>query len=277
MAKFKFQDLRFEQIMKRYADAKNISIPDAVMLNARLLCVELARRTQPFGASDSSKKAGEAAITRDLLGKSGGGKARAGLFSPISAVMSDAVFYKKSTNVRLFVSKDGNVYGTDRSHFLPDATESTLRAFHKKNFVNGRMSSAGGRTKNIGRWKFLDRLFVDAATLNNYLDATLKKVGIAKSGWASCAMQLKKINKGRLTAGIPKWVLRHLEDFRSGEVKDNTANKNNPTVLLTNKVPWASEVIDVMEQGKAQSIVAQKMKKQLSKILKGDQSKLVEA
>jgi hypothetical protein len=276
MAKFKFQDLRFEQIMKRYADAKNISIPDAVMLNARLLCVELARRTQPFGASDSSKKAGEAAITRDLLGKSGGGKARAGLFSPISAVMDDAVFYKKSTNVRLFVSKDGNVYGTDRSHFLPDATESTLRAFHKKNFVNGRMSSAGGRTKNIGRWKFVDRLFVDAATLNNYLDATLKKVGIAKSGWASCASQLKKINKGRLTTGFPKWVLRHLEDFRSGEVKDNTANKNNPTVLLTNKVPWASEVIDVMEQGKAQSIVAQKMKKQLSKILKGDQSKLVE-
>lgn len=277
MAKFKFQDLRFEQIMKRYADAKNVSIPDAVMLNARLLCVELARRAQPFGASDSSKKAGEKAITRDLLGKSGGSRARAGLFSPISAVMDDAVFYKKSTNVRLFVSKDGSVYGTDRSHFLPDATESTLRAFHKKNFVNGKMSSAGGRTKNIGRWKFVDRLFVDAATLDNYLDATLKKVGIAKSGWASCASQLKKINKGRLTAGFPKWVLRHLEDFRSGEVQDNTANKNNPTVLLTNKVPWASDVIDVSEQLKAQSIVATKMKKQLEKILKGNQSKLVGA
>jgi hypothetical protein len=276
MAKFKFQDLRFEQIMKRYADAKNVSIPAAVMINARLLCVELARRTQPFGMSDSSKKAGEKAITRDLRGKSGGSKARAGLFSPISAVMDDAVFYKKSTNVRLFVSKDGTVYGTDRSHFLPDATESTLRSFHKKNFVNGRMSSAGGRTKNIGRWKFVDRLFVDAATLNNYLDATLKKVGIAKSGWASCASQLKKINKGRLTAGFPKWVLRHLKDFRSGEVQDNTANKNNPTVLLTNKVPWASDVIDVMEQGKAQSVVAQKMKKQLSLILKGNHSKLVE-
>jgi hypothetical protein len=277
MAKFKFSDLKFEQIMKRYADAKNVSIPDAVMLNARLLCVELARRTQPFGMSDASKKTGEKAITRDLLGKSGGSKARAGLFSPISAVMDDAVFYKSSTNVRLFVSKDGTVYGTDRSHFLPDATESTLRSFHKKNFVNGRMSSAGGRSKNIGRWKFVDRLFVDASTLNNYLDSTLKKVGIAKSGWASCASQLKKVNKGKLTASIPKWVLRHLEDFRSGEVQDNTTNKNNPTVFLTNKVPWASEVIDVMEQGKAQSIVAQKMKKQLEKILKGNQSKLVEA
>lgn len=263
--------------MKRYADAKNVSIPDAVMLNARLLCVELARRTQPFGFSDGSKKAGEKAITRDLLGKSGGSKARAGLFSPISAVMDDAVFYKKSTNVRLFVSKDGNVYGTDRSHFLPDATESTLRSFHKKNFVNGRMSSAGGRTKNIGRWKFVDRLFVDAATLNNYLDTTLKKVGISKSGWASCASQLKKINKGKLTASIPKWVLRHLEDFANGEVKDNTANKNNPTVSLTNKVPWTSDVIDISEQLKAQQIVATKMKKQLEKILKGNQSKLVEA
>jgi hypothetical protein len=277
MAKFKFNDLKFEQIMKRYADARDVSIPDAVMINARLLCVELARRTQPFGLSDTAKKTGEMAITRDLLGKSGGGKSRAGLFAPISAVMDDAVFYKSSTNVRLFVSKDGNVYGTDRSHFLPDATENTLRAFHKKNFVNGRMSSAGGKTKNIGRWKFVDRLFVDADVLNSYLETTLKKVGIAKSGWASCASQLKKINKGSLLSQLPNWVTRHLEDFKSGAVEDRTSNKNNPTVILTNKVPWASEVINVMEQVKAQSVVAQKMKKQMEKILKGKQSKLIEA
>ena len=49
MAKFKFESVKFEQIMKDYAEIRAVTIPDAVMLNARLLCVELGRRTQPFG------------------------------------------------------------------------------------------------------------------------------------------------------------------------------------------------------------------------------------
>jgi len=64
MAKFKFESLKFEQIMKDYAEIREVTIPDAVMLNARLLCVELARRTQPFGADDKAKLTGEKAITR---------------------------------------------------------------------------------------------------------------------------------------------------------------------------------------------------------------------
>jgi len=56
MAKFKFESVKFEQIMKDYAEIREVTIPDAVMLNARLLCVELARRTQPFGNDDTSGK-----------------------------------------------------------------------------------------------------------------------------------------------------------------------------------------------------------------------------
>ena len=54
MAKFKFESVKFEQIMKDYATIREVTIPDAVMLNARLLCVELARRTQPFGENSTA-------------------------------------------------------------------------------------------------------------------------------------------------------------------------------------------------------------------------------
>ena len=69
MAKFKFESLKFEQIMKDYATIREVTIPDAVMINARLLCVELGRRTQPFGIDDKAKLTGEKAITRDLVGE----------------------------------------------------------------------------------------------------------------------------------------------------------------------------------------------------------------
>ena len=283
MAKFKFESLKFEQIMKDYAEIREVTIPDAVMLNARLLCVELARRTQPFGADDKAKLTGEKAITRDLVGGRSSSavhsQRRIGIFGIIGEAMNikgGYAWYKKGENVRLFVGKDGYAYGTEKSFFRPDASESDMRSFHKKFFVNGKMSSAGSKTRDIGRWKFLDKMFVSEATMNTYKESVLKKVGIAKAGWASCALKLKKVNKGSLTAGFPKWVTRHTGDFDNGRVQDMTADKKNPRVEVTNKTPWASDVIPVSEELRAKSVVATKMKKQMEAILKKRQKGLIE-
>jgi len=283
MAKFKFESLKFEQIMKDYAEIREVTIPDAVMLNARLLCVELARRTQPFGADDKAKLTGEKAITRDLVGGRSSSavhsRRRAGIFGIIGAAMQEAggyAWYKTGENVRLFVGKDGYAYGTEKSYFRPDASMTDMRSFHKKFFVNGKMSSAGSRDKTIGRWKFLDKMFVSEATMNAYKETVLKKVGIAKAGWASCALKLKKVNKGSLIAGFPKWVTRHTGDFDNGRVQDMTADKKNPRVEVTNKTPWASDVIPVSEELRAKSVVATKMKKQMEAILKKRQKGLIE-
>jgi len=283
MAKFKFESLKFEQIMKDYATIREVTIPDAVMLNARLLCVELARRTQPFGIDDKAKLTGEKAITRDLVGGRSSSavhsRRRAGIFGIIGDAMNikgGYAWYKTGENVRLFVGKDGYAYGTEKSYFRPDASMTDMRSFHKKFFVNGKMSSAGSRDKTIGRWKFLDKMFVSEATMNAYKETVLKKVGIAKAGWASCALKLKKVNKGSLTAGFPKWVTRHTGDFDNGRVQDMTADRKNPRVEVTNKTPWASDVIPASEELRAKSVVATKMKKQMEAILKKRQKTLTE-
>jgi len=269
--------------MKDYAEIREVTIPDAVMLNARLLCVELARRTQPFGADDKAKLTGEKAITRDLVGGRSSSavhsRRRVGIFGIIGEAMNikgGYAWYKTGENVRLFVGKDGYAYGTEKSYFRPDASESDMRSFHKKFFVDGKMSSAGSRDKTIGRWKFLDKMFVSESTMNTYKESVLKKVGIAKAGWASCALKLKKVNKGSLTAGFPKWVTRHTGDFDNGRVQDMTADKKNPRVEVTNKTPWASDVIPVSEELRAKSVVATKMKKQMEAILKKRQKGLIE-
>ena len=275
MAKFKFESVKFEQIMKDYATIREVTIPDAVSLNARLLCVELARRTQPFGDNNKARETGEKAITGDLIGR----KRRVGIFGAIGAAMSEEggySWYKTGDNVRLFVGKDGFAYGTEKMMFRPDASTSEMRAFHKKNFVNGKMSSAGSKTRNIGRWKFLDKMFVSKETLDEYIQKAIKKVGIAKAGWANCALQLKKVNKGKLTASIPPWVIRHTADFKNGNTQDLTSDIKNPRVVMTNTTPWASSVIPSSEQAMAVAVVVTKMKTQMNTILKKRQKTLVE-
>jgi hypothetical protein len=275
MAKFKFESVKFEQIMKDYATIREVTIPDAVSLNARLLCVELARRTQPFGDNNKARETGEKAITGDLIGR----KRRVGIFGAIGAAMSEEggySWYKTGDNVRLFVGKDGFAYGTEKMMFRPDASTSEMRAFHKKNFVNGKMSSAGSKTRNIGRWKFLDKMFVSKETLDEYIQKAIKKVGIAKAGWANCALQLKKVNKGKLTASIPPWVIRHTADFKNGTTQDLTSDIKNPRVVMTNTTPWASSVIPSSEQAMAVAVVVTKMKTQMNTILKKRQKTLVE-
>jgi hypothetical protein len=275
MAKFKFESVKFEQIMKDYAEIREVTIPDAVSVSARLLCVELARRTQPFGDDNKARETGEKAITGDLIGR----KRRVGIFGAIGPAMTEAggySWYKTGDNVRLFVGKDGFAYGTEKTMFRPDASGSEMRAFHKKNFVNGKASSAGSYTRNIGRWKFLDKMFVSKETLDDYIKSTIKKVGIAKAGWANCALQLKKVNKGKLTADIPPWVIRHTADFKNGKTEDLTSDHQNPRVIMTNTTPWASSVITESEKHTAIGFVTSKMKKQIEAVLKKRQKTLIE-
>ena len=283
MAKFKFESVKFEQIMKDYATIREVTIPDAVSVSARLLCVELARRTQPFGDDNKAREGGEKAITRDLVGGRSSSavhsQRRVGIFGAIGDAMDVAggyAWYKKGDNVRLFVGKDGFAYGTEKMMFRPDASQSDMRTFHKKNFVNGKTSSAGSRTKNIGRWKFLDKMFVSKEMLTEYIQSTIKKVGIAKAGWANCALQLKKVNKGKLTADIPPWVIRHTADFKNGKTEDLTSDPQNPRVIMTNTTPWASSVITESEKHTAVGFVTSKMKKQIEYALKKRQKTLIE-
>ena len=266
----KVETLAFEKLLKDYAEIRVTTFPQAVAMNARLLCVALARRTPPFG---SDNKTGQAAVARDILG----GKKRYGLFAPITPFMEANAEEYSSGNIRLFTKKDGTVYGTDRAHFLTSATTGTLRSIHKQAFKNGRMSSAGTSTRDIGRWKFIDKYFVPAKALSEFVALQQAKVGLAKSGWAACAKQLPKVVSGSMTRGIPKWVTSKLKDFTFGKIEDRTNNIFNPVIVLTNTLPWADKVITPVEQLNATQIVARKMKNQMARILKSRTTKLAEA
>ena len=275
MAKFKFQTEGLKNILEEYAELREQVIPDAVVAASRLLCVELARRTQPFGKEDGAKKAGEKAITRDLRGRGGSGSVRAGLFSGHDFTPDMGFeWYATGPNVRLFISKDGHAYGTDKSYFKENVSQGEMRSFHKSKFVNGKMSSAGGRTRDIGRWKFIEKWFIPKATLDSYVDSQILKVGWAKSAWAACARELRKVTSGSATREIPTWVTRH--DSPNSDVIDNSRDLNNPRVTLTNATKYASQVLPQSEVQNAKNIVIGKMINQMTQILKKRKKTLTE-
>jgi hypothetical protein len=267
-----------EQMFEFYGAVKQKTLPEVLRIHARLVCVELARRTQPFGDKSGGEKVGEKAIARDLMGRGDGikGKNRAGLFAPLTPRQEVYAEFNDSAEIYVFRTKDGTVYGVDRAHFLPDAGVSDLRNIHRSNFVKGKMSAAGGDTHNIGRWKFIIKYFVPKQNLAEFAKLQYAKVGIAKSGWAWCAKQLKT-GKGSATRGIPRWVTRHLGDYGLGIVQDLADDSANPRIVLTNTCKFADKVCPPAQQQEAVLVVVNKMVKQLANMLRYERRQLKKA
>jgi hypothetical protein len=280
-ATIKIESTGLEEMFRFYGAVKQKTLPDTLRIHARILCVELARRTQPFGDKSGGEKIGEKAIAKDIYGgrrSSGKGKGRAGLFANLRR--SQEVYHDvvgESEFIEIFKTKNGEIYGTDKAHFLPGASVSDIADIHRANFVNGRMSAAGGDTRNIGRWKFVNKYFVPPSALQAFAASQYRKVGLAKSGWAWCAKHLKNPVKGSATRGIPKWVTRHLGDYGLGQVEDNADDKNNPRITLTNTSKYADKVCRESERNVAVVIVVEKMVKQLANILRYERKKLQKA
>ena len=183
------------------------------------------------GFDGNAAAAGMYAIRRDLMGGGAGTSAkRAGLFNVLPDAMVDRAVesgISDAGNVRLFARKDGSVYGTDRTHFLPDASTSQLEGIHKANFIDGKMSSAGARTRDIGRWKFIERYTVRQSAMDAFLAAEFKKVG-----WlASTLNAIARLTGARIPAYARGKSAASQQDFSLGASLLH--------FKFENMVPWA--------------------------------------
>ena len=259
--KFKFDKQKFVEILDDYSKIVEKSIPDCVALNARLLCVELARRTQPFGTKPESgigrvekdigkiiKTDGKLEEMFDEIGKT---KIRDRLFRLLQQRRYDVI---KIILERIgFLKKWGELEVT--SDF------KTIHQEHRK--------PRDGRTRNRG-----NKLYIAEGNLPAYIEGVAKRVGIAKSGWARCAEALPQVIGGKMTRGIPDWVVNQTK--ASGSIQNHLSDKENPRVLMTNNVPWVDRICPSDEQLKASQVVIAKMKKQMEKILKKRKTTLTE-
>jgi len=180
----------------------------------------LLQVTPPFsqGVRNSKAKAqGEMAITKELLGiRGGGGKRTGGVF----VVMADDLLAKNAqvhaggATVRLFAKKNGDVYGCDRALFKPRATTAEMYAQHQSmRRKDGHVTEAGGRTRDIGRWKFITQMVVSRSAYLRYERFIHRRVGML----ASSIVAAYNGKYGPLK-GVPAWVSRHTRTWADGSM-----------------------------------------------------------
>ena len=253
MPKFKFESHKLKEILKEYAEIREVEIPKAVLINGRLLAKELMRRTQPFG---TNQEAGEKRVEYDIrkIIKDD---------SHLDA-MADKVDNEKIRNrlKNLISAKRYDVVKIifQRIGFLRKYGEMEIVSSYKQPHQANRKETTG-RTASRG-----DKLYIAAGDLGSYIDEVAKRVGTAKAGWAEAANQLPSVVGSGNLYDFPEWVKRNMRG--NGSAQDNTANLSQPTVTLTNSTPWIERICPATEQINARSIVISRMKTQMANILK---------
>jgi len=260
-SKFKFDATKFEAIMIDYAEILKKTIPDSVALNARLLCVELARRTQPFG---NKAESGIGRVDKDITKIIRDDTKLSEIIATVStekirARLSTLLDDKSYDIIKIILSNLGFLGSWGGMEMTSD-----FSTVHQAN-----RNATTGRTRNKS-----DKLYISTGNLPTYVAEVAKRVGIAKSGWARCAEQLPAVIGGSMTRGIPDWVASQTKG--GGTIENNLSNAANPSVRMTNTVPWVSRICPPGEQLKASQVVIAKMKKQMNIILKTRQKTLTE-
>jgi len=212
---------------------------------ARLLCVELAKYTQPFGLDDKAKKAGEEAIQRDYNRVYA---QAAQVFKELqieNKEMADG-FWKAFSNrkydqaTKILQSSKGLNRNTP---ILPFDSGTA----HKKRWSRGKVR--GGIIASL--------ILQVQKGLKPFLTNEKSKVGFAKGGWANCAKQLGG------TRGIPAWVYNH---DTPATVIDNT-EKPDPSLTIRNEVNYTTQVLSASAARDALKDREIKLTERIKKIL----------
>jgi hypothetical protein len=213
----------------------------ALKQQARLLARDLAFETAPFGLDKAAQKMGENTIRGDILGRVRVGEEKTTNRQPLFFVINESQVQKnfKETPTgtqKLWVSKEGRVYAVEDTFFKPNASLEEMRAHHKKYFKNGRRTRAGSFTRDIGRWRFIDKMTVGKGVMAKYLKWIFQRVGMSKAGWVKAGSNFGKVR------GIPAWVGRHVAAAK-GLGKIRKTGPDTAEITLTNHIPWSDRII----------------------------------
>ena len=212
----------FESALLEFMALSGKSVGEVLRQQARLICVNLAWNTQPYGLGQDARKIGEWAALRDV------GKVYRtidAVYGQIAAQSEDTAkaFYKAALENRPDVAK----------HILRGCGLSELLGADIGTFNKGYHHDLRDRRGRITIRS--PRLIVtDPKELQAYKKLVTAHVGTAKSSWASCAQQLGGVR------GIPYWATKNRA---RGRVQDLSQQANDPRIVLTSDVDYMPTVL----------------------------------
>ena len=247
--------------MKGYEEITGKQISSTLRRGARLLAVNLAYSTPPYGKDIAARKLGERATQNDILR----------VFTPSNPIKL------KHPSTALSFREQVTKYVT-RNPKLQKAILSAIKASDQSK-LSAILSNAGGFSKLVvggvdgslhkstrnayGRvrkgWQGRN-IVMNSSELKNYITAKQDLVGLTKAAWASAAEKVKADVKDSLS-GLPAWVKRHISKVPSA-VMDNS-DALAPRITLTARLPWQDKALRPADHKEAIRISREKFYKSM--------------
>lgn len=250
-------DRAFSDSLRRYALAMKMSFAEAILRQARLVAVNLAHQTQPFGLGQNTKQKAEKTVGVEIgrvykdvgtVAKDLGGAGRVSNQVPRvkSPLQAEAAF------VRLV--RSGHMAKAQK--LLNDLNIHPFFSTEVAKFDRGSRHQAErfGARRKVPKNTFPKLAVTNFNLIRGYINKIKQRVGTAKAGWASCAQQLGGMR------GLPAWITRHASQAQLGSVYDATnASGNQQYVIMTNRVPWIDKCLNAGQIQRALDIQRGKM------------------
>lgn len=248
----------FSYQLKRYALAKKISFAKAIKQQGRLVAVNLAFQTQPFGDNNKARAQGEQAAKNDINLVYKTTKYTTGVIKKSPLAKGKYPTQNADQAGRAFarhVLKGQNDAATTILQRLqiPKYHETVVKPMDGG---NAHKSARYGARRRVPKNTFVKVSVPRESQIDSYVKQITQKVGIAKAGWAHCAKQLGG------SRGISQWVTRHAGKRATGSVVDNSeASSDQQYVTMENKVPWIDKCLNAGQIQRALDIQKDKMTK----------------
>jgi hypothetical protein len=215
----------YRKQVQTYAKLTGVDLRTAMRESVSVMAGQLARRFPPKTA-----KQGKDAIQNDLNR----------VFDTDEAIIKEweqsieSGVMGSSQTMRAFKTKSGAVFLRDEAFYRPNASLGEMEQHHlrQRSPATGRVTTAGGYTRNIGRWKAVDKMYVRAPVLKSYVALVANGVGRLKAGWSPATTMWKGAAK------LPSWITRHANDY--GSVNDQMKASGDGYIEIVNETPYAS-------------------------------------
>ena len=248
--------------MKKYQEVTGKEISGSLRRGARLLAVNLAYSTPPYGKNADAKKLGEKAVQNDILR----------VYTPATPISTKYPTKQSSfkEQIQKFITKNQRLQKAILAAINSSNGEKlksvvgNLPSFSRLFFDSKVDTSIHAKTRNAyGRvrkgWKG-SNIVMNSNDLQDYIKRKQDLVGLSKAAWAACAIDVQADVKDSLS-GIPAWVKRHVSKVPHNVVDSSLALA--PRITLTDKLPWADKALRESDHKEAIRISREKFYKSM--------------
>lgn len=204
--------VRFDDTLLRFSAVFHKDLADVLVQQARLVGVNLAWNTQPYGFDPGALKKGQAAVLRDVAKVYRSIDTIFALIASKSEPAAKAFFKAAKAGDRVTVARLLSDYGMQNLKSTPFGPFDG-GARHKQN------RNRRGRVQRRGPLYIV----TDPKALQKFTKEKVANVGTGKSAWASCARQLGGVR------GIPYWATKNRA---AGRVENLSTRPDDPRIIL---------------------------------------------